>query len=297
MNKKSLALPLLSYLALGFSNSATADYTSTFTFSAARASIDSDQSHKDVDVNQFGVYGKYFLESVSPYEKALGASEFVSRNAYVFGELESIDQTPKDDFKLFRAGFDGRVMSSDWRIKLGVVRSGHETELRDDDFDGGLIGLGYHASEYGLLMLNYERMTGDGYEFEDLMLDYQLLVDAPNLTYRVSLYYEHEKRKTPFESFRIGKGFKDSAWGGSVGLFVTPQLELGVELRSMSINYLSKDDGAFNALTGYMEYYYSESVSFGLKGTVSKEIIERDQLLDEVAEIGLGLNLYVSSRF
>lgn len=297
MNKKLMAISMLPCLALGASGLASAGYTGSVSLSAARASIDSDQGHRDVDIEAFHLDGKYFLSEVPAFEKALGASEFVSKNAYLFVDLEQIDQTPKDDFKLLRAGFDGRILDTEWRVRLGAMRSGHETELRDDELDGGLIGLGYYTSDYGLLMLDYEHLEGGGYEFSDLRLKYSHLIDEAELAFRVSMYFELEERQTPYEVFRLGKGYKDNAWGASVGFFVSPKLEIGASLRSMSIDYLSDNDGAFNALSGFTEHYYSERFSWGLEGTLSRQTIERSKGLSEVVETGAGFRVHATTRF
>jgi hypothetical protein len=297
MNKKLTLRSLLTCLSMVSSGLALADYTSSVSVSAAYGTIDSDQGHKDVDIDEFGLHGKYFLSEVPAFENALGASEFISKHAYLFVDLEQIDQTPKDDFKMVRAGFDGRVLDTEWRVRLGAMRSSHETELRDDGLSGGLIGFGYYTSEYGLLMLDYERLDGGGYEISDLRLNYSHLIDEPDLTFRVAMYFELEKRQTPYEGFRLGKGFKDNAWGGSVGFFVSPKLEIGASLRSMSIDYLSDNDGAFNALSGFTEHYYSERFSWGLEGTLSRQTIERSNGLSEVVETGAGFKVHATTRF
>ena len=116
-------------------------YQSEVYGSIGRSSTDSEQHHKDQEVDFYQGAYSYFFQPVEAYSDLPAESTFFSRSSAIVFGVERSEQVPKDDFLKTRLVYDWSNAEVNHRLRIGFAYAQHKSEPGNRHMNGGLAGV------------------------------------------------------------------------------------------------------------------------------------------------------------
>ncbi len=263
----------------------------------AKASTESEQHHKDQDVDYYSGRYSYYIDSVDPYSDLLAESTFFSRSAFISLEFDRSAQVPKDDFLRLQIKYDWGNATTNHRLRAGFVYAEHKSEQRSRHLNGGLLGVSVYLLDTAKADFDTSYVSGDGFEIGETTLKFRQVYTAYDNDIVFELGMAHDSYKSPYT--RVGRrafGYTESSWGGKLGWYFLPTLQLGLGHLADSRDYrYTKANSSKNKLLIYGEWTPNIDLSLFFEGAVAREEVELAgtelDVTDDSARLDVGFKL------
>lgn len=297
MTNKQVALLVLVLVLSSVSHSAVSDFKHELEGGFAKASTESEQSYKDQDADYYSGRYAYYIEPVEAHSALLAESAFFSHSAFVSFEASRSVQVPKDDFLRARLIYDWSSAKANHRLRAGFVYAEHKSEQRNRHLNGGLLGVSVYLLDTAKADIDTSYVSGDGFEISETELRFRQVYTEYDNDIVLELGLAYDEYKTPYTRVaRRASGFSENSWGGKVGWYFLPSLQLGLGHRADSRDYrYTKDDSSKNKLLIYGEWTPNIDLSLFFEGAVDREVIELAdadlEFKDDTARLDVGFKM------
>ena len=290
-------MALAVFIVFGLSQHAKSDFQHELEGGFAKASLESEQSYKDQDADYYSGRYTYFLDSVKPFSELLAESAFFSRSTFLSFETTRGVQVPKDDFLRARVTFDWGREDLNHRLRAGFVYAEHKAERRNRHLNGGVLGVSVYLLDTAKADIDTTYISGDGFQISETSIKFRQVYTEYDNDIVFELGFAHDEYQSPYT--RVGRrasGYTENSWGGRLGWYFLPTLQLGIGHRADSRDYrYIKDDSSKNKLLIHGEWTPNIDLSLFFEGAVAREVIEIAnadlEIIDDSARLDVGFKI------
>jgi hypothetical protein len=259
-----------------------------------KSSTDSEQHHKDEDVDYYQGGYSYFLNPVEIYTDLPAESTFFSRSPKIVLEADRSVRVPKDDFLKTRVIYDWSDPAVNHRLRIGAAYGQHKSESDNRHMNGGLAGVSVYFLGTGKADFDTSYVSGDGFNVSETTIQFRQVYTAYDNDIVFELGLRYDAYRNPH--IRVGRrasGFYENSWNGRLGWYFSPSFQFGLGHEAYTRDYrYSKDSSSKNVLLVYSEWTPSVNISLFIEGAVDREVIDlatSDQnVTDDTARLDVG---------
>lgn len=264
-----------------------------------RSSTDSEQHHKDQEVDYYQGGYRYFLQAVDVYTDLPAESTFFSRGSMINVEAERSEQIPKDDFLKTRLVYDWSNAAVNHRLRIGVAYAQHKSEPGNRHMNGGVAGVSVYFLDTAKADLDTSYLSGDGFTVSETTLRFRQVYTAYDNDIVFELGLGYDAYRSPYSrAGRRGFGFSEHSWNGRLGWYFAPTFQFGLGHQAYSQDFRYSDDSSSkNELLVYSEWTPNLKLSLFVEGSVDREVIELAGSDKNVTDDTVRLDLGAKFRF
>ena len=293
----------INFLALSFFLAlcplAWGSYQSEVYGSIGRSSTDSEQHHKDQEVDFYQGAYSYFFQPVEAYSDLPAETTFFSRSSAIVFGVERSEQVPKDDFLKTRLVYDWSNAEVNHRLRIGFAYAQHKSEPGNRHMNGGLAGVSVYFLDTAKADIDTSYLSGDGFTVSETALRFRQVYTAYDNDIVFELGLSYDAYRSPYSrAGRRGFGFSENSWNGRLGWYFLPTFQFGLGHQAYSRDFRYSDDSSSkNELLVYCEWTPNLNLSLFVEGSVDREVIDLAGSDENVTDDTLRLDLGAKFRF